>query len=365
MNAHNVPPPVSGLRFPARLTRWLGNLSKGTAPRRLIAAAALTVLAGIAPLAGAQETRSYVLTTATTGGTFYPVGVAIATLVKVKLQSSKHIGMSAISSAGSGENIRLLRENQAQFAILQGLFGIYAKEGTGPLKADGPQKNLRSISMLWPNVEHFLLVDDLVKTGTIDDLKGAYGQKFSIGPRNSGPESSNRFVLGNLGIDPEKFDLVYQGHGPSVDALQNGLIVATNPVAGPPVSVVTRLLAQMGDEVRILEFTDEQLKRADGGRGLYFRYVIPAGTYPGQTKPIHTIAQPNFLAVNADVPAEDVYQITKTIYENLPFLNNIHAATKEMSLEHAMSGLPLPLHPGAARYYKEAGLKIPPALLAD
>jgi len=326
------------------------------------AALAATLCAPIG--ATAQDTRSYVLTTATTGGTYYPVGVAIATLVKVKLQASKKIDMSAISSAGSGENVKLLREKQAQFAILQGLFGKYAREGSGAIKADGPQPNLRSIGMLWSNVEHFIVSAEYAKTGTVDDLAGMLGKKFVIGARNSGTEHSNRFLLTNLGYPPEKFDLVFLGFGPSVDALQNGTAVGTNPGAGPPVSVVTRAFAQMGDRVRLLELTDAQLKKADGGTGLYYRYVVPAGTYPGQTKDFNTIAQPNFLAVNVDIPEEDVYLITKTIYENLPFLNNIHASTKEMSLKTAMSGLPLPLHPGAARFYKEAGLSIPDQLMA-
>lgn len=331
---------------------------------RLAICAALVAGLGLAAGASAQDARSYVLTTATTGGTYYPVGVAVATLVKVKLQNKNKIDMSAISSAGSGENVKLLREKQAQFAILQGLFGKYAKEGSGPIKADGPQPNIRSITMLWPNVEHFIIASEYAKTGTVDDLKNIVGKKFAIGARNSGTEHSNRFLLNNLGYPPEKFDLAFLGFGPSADAMQNGNAVGTNLGAGPPVSVITRLFAQVGDKVRLLEVTDEQLGRADGDTGLYYRYVVPAGTYPGQTKDFNTIAQPNFLGVNADVPEADVYLITKTIYENLAFLNNIHAATKEMSLKNAISGLPLPLHPGAAKYYKEAGLAIPDRLMA-
>jgi TRAP transporter TAXI family solute receptor len=69
--------------------------------------------------------------------------------------------------------------------------------------------------------------------------------------------------------------------------------------------------------------------------------------------------------VNADVSEEDVYQLTKTIYENLTFLNGIHAATKAMALEKAIAGMPVPLHPGAVRYYREAGLAIPDHLIAE
>ena len=108
----------------------------------------------------AADERSYLLATATTGGTYYPVGVAIATLTKVKLQAQHKIGMSAINSAGSGENVKLLRDNEAQFAILQGLFGYYAWNGKGQLEQEGPQKDLRSVTMLWQNVEQFVVLAD-------------------------------------------------------------------------------------------------------------------------------------------------------------------------------------------------------------
>lgn len=326
-----------------------------------LAAAAAVGLGLSSGPAAAQET-SYILSTATTGGTYYPVGVALATLVKVKLQASDGIDMSAISSAGSAENIRLMRDGEAQFSILQGLFGIYGRDGSGPIEEDGPQPNLRSVSMLWNNVEHFLLHKDLAETGTIEDMKNVYGRPYSIGARTSGTRFSNEFILGNLGIDYEQYDLVFKGYGPSIDDLQNGAIVGTNPTAGPPVGAVTRAFAQMGDDIVFLQFTEEQAAAADGGESLYNLYTIPAGTYPGQEEDWITIAQPNFLAVNADVDEEHVYLITKTIFENLPFLNNIHAATNEMSLESALAGLPFPLHPGAARYFEEAGLEIPERL---
>ena len=118
----------------------------------------------------AADERNYLLATASTGGTYYPVGVALATLTKVKLQPSEKIGMSAINSAGSGENVKLMRDNEAQFAILQGLFGYYAWNGKGPIENDGPQKELRSVSMLWPNVEQFVVLADKAKSGTNSHL---------------------------------------------------------------------------------------------------------------------------------------------------------------------------------------------------
>lgn len=312
----------------------------------------------------AADERSYILTTATTGGTYYPVGVALATLIKVKLQNAEKIDVSAISSAGSGENVKLLRENQAQFAILQGLFGQWATTGTGKVAADGKQENLRSVSMLWQNVEHMVVATDDAATGTIDDLKALSGKTFSIGKKNSGTEGSGQTILGNLGIDYEGFELVHQGYTPTAEGLQNGTIVGANMTGGPPVSAVTQAFAAMGDKLTVLDFDDEQMTRANGDGALWTRFVIPAGTYPGVDKDINTIAQPNFLAVNADVDEDAVYLITKTIYENLPFLNGIHAATKAMAIDKAIGGLPAPLHPGAARYYKEQGIEIPEALMA-
>lgn len=327
-------------------------------------AAALSLSTFIAPRADAAE-RSYILTTATTGGTYYPVGVALATLIKVKLQAKDKISMAAINSAGSGENVKLLRENQAQFAILQGLFGQWAWTGTGGVKADGPQKNLRSISMLWQNVEHFVLASKHAKTGTIDDLVGMKGARFAIGKKASGTEGSGRAILSNLGVDPDKqFELVYLGYGPSSDAMQNGNIDGMNVPGGVPVGALTQAFATLKDNIRVLDFTDAQIAKVNGEGELWTREVIKAGTYPNQTKPINTIAQPNFLAVRADIDEDAVYKITKTIYENLAFLQNIHKATKDMALEKAIAGLPMPLHPGALKFYKEKGLKIPERLIA-
>ena len=132
------------------------------------AAAGAVLFAGAAPGVKAQEAHDYILATASTGGTYYPVGVAIATLTKVKLQPKLKIGMSAINSAGSGENVKLLRDNEAQFAILQGLYGYYARAGKGPVEADGPQTDMRAVTMLWQNVEHFVIQADLAKPANMN-----------------------------------------------------------------------------------------------------------------------------------------------------------------------------------------------------
>ncbi|MBS1302299.1 TAXI family TRAP transporter solute-binding subunit [Loktanella sp. SALINAS62] len=317
-----------------------------------------------ANMASAQDTSDYILATASTGGTYYPVGVALSTLVKVKLQPGMGIGMSAISSAGSGENVRLLREDEAQFAILQGLYGFYAASGTGPLEDVGPQENLRSVSMLWQNVEHFVAASDAAPTGTMEDFVNLTGEAVALGAQNSGTLGSNAALLSGLGVDVETdYELVYGGYGPAAEALQNGQVKGISTPAGVPVGALSQLFASAGDSVTLLNFTDEQRTAADGGRDLWTAYTIPANTYSGQTEDVVTVAQPNFLAVGADVDEENVYQITKTIYENLPFLQAIHPATNAMNIDAAIAGLPLPLHPGAVRYYQEIGMDIPDRLI--
>jgi TRAP transporter TAXI family solute receptor len=328
-----------------------------------IAAAAVAATAGFG--AHAQDAKNYILATASTGGTYYPVGVAISTLTKVKLEPKQKIGMSAISSAGSGENVKLIRDGEAQFAILQGLFGFYAATGTGPVEADGPQEHLRSVSMLWQNVEHFVVQADKAPTGTIEDMAALKGETMALGSQNSGTIGSNRTILSGFGVDIDAdYELLYAGYGPSAEAVQNGQAAGMGTPAGVPVSAVTQLMSSAGDSVKLLSFTPEQIEKANSGKDLWTEYKIPGGTYPGVDEEVTTIAQPNFLATHADIPEEDVYQITKTMYENLAFLQAIHPATKAMTLEAAIAGLPVPLHPGAARYYKEAGLEIPDRLMA-
>ena len=333
---------------------------------KLFKSAAASVIAMSLSVSAVQaEEASYILATASTGGTYYPVGVALATLVKVKLQPKQKIGMAAISSAGSGENVRLLREGEAQFGIMQGLYGYYAATGTGPLAEVGPQENLRSVSMLWQNVEQFVVASGVAKTGTVGDLAALKGESMALGKQNSGTIGSNAALLSGLGVDINSdYTLVHGGYGPSAEALQNGQVKGVGIPAGVPTGAISQLFAASGDNVSMLSFTEEQAKAADGGRGLWTPFTIAAGTYPGQTADVNTIAQPNFLATSADVSEENVYLITKTIYENLPFLQAIHPATKAMMIERAIAGLPLPLHSGAARYYAEVGVDIPANLIA-
>lgn len=324
---------------------------------------ALVATAITASTALAQDAKDYVLNTASTGGTYHPVGTAISTLSKVKLLPKEKFSLTAVNSAGSGANVQALGAGTADFAILQGLFGSYAATGTGPVSE--PQTNLRSVTMLWQNVEQFVLANDKVSSGTVADLMEVKGMAMGMGKQNSGTIGSNKVLLTGLGLDIESdYELVFAGYGPTADALANGQAIGAGMPSGPPTGAITKLMASNEGKFTILDVTAEQAASMDGGRNLWTPYKIAAGTYPGQEKDINTIAQPNFLAVNASVDEEHVYLLTKTMYENLGFLQAIHPATKAMAIESAVAGLPVPLHPGALRYYKEVGVEVPERLMA-
>jgi len=306
--------------------------------------------------------RPYILTTATTGGTYYPVGVALATITKAQLFDTAGISLSAISSAGSLENIKLMRDNQAQFALLQGIFAAWAWNGDGPISR--PQPWLRSVGAMWQNTDHFVLLTELTTDGSVMDIAHLNGERFAIGARNSGAERSGRHILDSLAIDYEATtSLAYMGYGATANAIQDGTIVGMNIPAGVPVTAITRAFAMVGENLTLLSFTDEHVTRVNAKYPLWSRYLIPADTYPNQSEEVLSIAHPNVLAVRADIPDEAVYEITRVIFENLAALHEIHKATREVTLDNALTGLGAPLHPGAIRYYREKGLVIPPELM--
>ena len=308
--------------------------------------------------------RPYVLTTATTGGTYYPVGVALATIAHAQLAESEGISMTAISSAGSLENVKLLRDNQAQFALLQGPFGAWSWAGEGPVS--NPQTHMRSVAAMWNNVEHFVLLTRLTETGTMSDLNNLNGERYVLGARNSGADQTGRFILDTLGIDYQsKFTLAYMGYGPTTSALQDNNIVGMNIPAGAPVSSITQAYALLGDDMTILNWTQEQLDKINAKYPLWDWYEFPPGTYPNQNELIRTVASPNVLVTRVDIPEDDVYHITKVIWENLATLQEIHGATKDMRMDIAIAGLGAPLHAGALRYYREVGLPIPDRLILE
>ena len=339
-------------------------LARGTSWRFLSLAICLCVMQlGSAWPATAQEAadrNAYLLGTASTGGAYHPVGVALSTLIKLKLLPTSDIDLTAINTDGSRENIELLRRDDIQLAIISALAGHEARTGTGEFSEAGADDGLRAIMTLWLSTDHLLVRDDVVESGTIEDLLNLQGRPVSLGRPNSGTLLENRALLAGLGLDVETdFDLVELGYGESAEALAAGQIDAMGVSGGVPIGAVQNAFEALGEEVAVLEISDEQLAQINGGRRIWQRVVIPSGTYPGQSREVFTIGTPNILAVRADVEEDVVYQITRTIFEELEYLHGLHATTRQISLDNAVSGLPLPIHDGAARYYAEEGVELP------
>ena len=265
--------------------------------------------------------------------------------------------LSAVESKGFVDNVRKLQRNEAQFAILQAMFGHFARTGTGTFAGEAPDDSIRAIAMLWRDADHFVIDRAYEKTGTIADLGELKGMPVSLGVDGPGPIESNRLLLSHLGIDVDNsFNLTHLNYQQSSEALKRGEIKGMSTPIRPPAPHIENVLANSGGQHTLLEFTDEQIAKADGGLGLWTPYVIPAATYPGQERDIQTVAKSNLLVARADVDDEVVYQVTKAMFENLDFLRNIHDAMYETSLDRALVGMPMPLHPGALRFYQEVGL---------
>lgn len=312
-----------------------------------------------------DDRPAYVLSTASTGGAFHQGGVSLSALVKIKLLPDHDIDLTTKNSTGSMENIARLGDGTSDFAIVQGLLGLHARRGTGPATGLGSQRDLRAVTMLWPNVEHFIVRKNAAKSGTIMDLVDLQGQRMSFGQEGSAIES-NRFLLGNLGMDiSQDFDQAYMPFRSSAAAFRRGDINGLSLPASTPISNFIELMGSLGPDAAILNWTAEDLKKADSDLGLWSPLSIPAETYPGQTEAIETIAQPNFLAVRADVDDDVVYAITKAIFENLPFLKRLHRPFQFLTTDRAVRGLPVPLHPGALRYFQEIRLDMANTVMAE
>jgi TRAP transporter TAXI family solute receptor len=312
---------------------------------------------GVQTAAENKDKKFVSVATASTGGTYYPIGVGMANVWSSHLKDEK-IQSSGQSSAGSIENIELLREGEAQLAILQGLISSQAYAGNGSFEGKR-YEDLRTISMLWPNVEHFVLMNDKVKTGTIDDIKGT---GFSVGPQASGTEQSTVVMMEGLGLTKKDISPEYLGYSDTVSAMRDGRLDGGSLPAGIPISAITDMYAS-NVKASILEVTDEQLDAINNVSDTWYRYVIPAGTYPRVETDINTIAQPNLLSTTKEMDEETIYILTKTLYENLDEMYEVHSSAKEMTLETALDGVSVPLHAGAYKYFKEAGLDIPENLI--
>ncbi|MEW6625051.1 MAG: TAXI family TRAP transporter solute-binding subunit [Bacillota bacterium] len=290
------------------------------------------------------------IATGNTGGTYYPVGVAMGQLFSQKIS---YVTSSAMSTGGSVDNIGLLRSNEAQVATMMATVVNWAFFGEEQF-ADNKYDELRAITSLWPNLNHIVVLKDIK---SFEDLKG---KRFVVGAARSGTETDSYAILSSLGLyyrdedgGKKNIEPVWVNYAEAVEAMKNRQVAGGMFNTFPPGSAVADLMAN-GD-AHILSLTDEQIAQLSAQHPLYIKYTIPAGTYPNQPQDVQVSGYPNILITTTNVPEDTVYEMTKTIFENLDFLETAHQAAKSIRLEDATKGVQIPFHDGAKRYLEEQG----------
>lgn len=305
-----------------------------------IAASALSV--GVK--AQAQEFVS--ILTGGTGGVYYPIGVSLAGIYSKNIK-----GMQATAQAtkGSVENLQRLGKNDAEVAITLGDSLSFAWNGNPEVGFPQPVKNLRGVAVLYANVIQIVASKD----SGIKSLSDLKGKRMSVGAPRSGTELNTRAVLAAAGIDYKDLGKVeYLDFNQSVELIKNRQLDVTLQSVGLG-NAALRDLANSVDIVVVPVSAAEAAKIPDKA---YQPTVVPANTYKGQTEPVPTVEVANILVTTDKVPAETVYQMTKLMFENLDTLIAAHASAKSIKLETALKGMPIPLHPGAEKYYREKGV---------
>jgi len=323
----------------------------------LVTVMAVLVVGCLIGGAGQAAKKTFIrIPTASMGGSYYPAGSVIASLLNDKL-GAEGIVASAQESGGSTENINMMAKGEAEGAVLLASVVAEAYNGKGAFK-DRAYKDLRMITVLWPNATQMVVTE---KSGikTYQDLKG---KRVSVGQASSATEYMTRAAFDGAGITYKDIIPEFLGFAQSADAVKDGRIVAAQLSGGiPHPSVLDLFASRVG--VRLLGMTEDEIKRACELHPEFMGFTIEPNTYPGQDRAVRTIATTTGFGVRRDIPEELVYKITKTIFENLDYIHKSYDALKYMSLEHAIPGLVAPLHPGAIRYYKERELKIPESLI--
>jgi uncharacterized protein len=310
---------------------------------KVIAAA----IAAVAVL-GIPATRAQAFINVLTGGTsgvYYPLGVAIGKIYSDKIPNVK---TQVQATKASVENLILLQQGRGEIAFALGDSLKAAWEGDQEAGFKTRLDRLRTIGAIYPNYIQIVATSDSgIKT--LADLKG---KSLSVGAPKSGTELNSRAILGAAGLSYKDIGKVeYLPFAESVDLMKNRQLDATLQSAGLGV-------ASLKDLSTSSDMTVVSVPKAvvDKIGPPFVSVMIPANTYTGQDKDVPTAAVINYLVTSSAVSDDLVYQMTKLIYESLPELANSHAAGKEIRLETAANGSPVPLHPGAIRYYKEKGL---------
>jgi uncharacterized protein len=279
-------------------------------------------------------------------GVYYPVGVALS---QIYAKAIPNVRATAQVTKASAENLNLLQAGRGELAMALGDSVSDAWKGDAEAGFKTKLDKLRGLSGTYNNYIQIVAgADSGIKT--LADLKG---KRISVGAAKSGTELNARAIFKAAGLNYSDMAKVeYLAFGESVELMKNRQLDATLQSAGLGVAS----LRDLATAVKIIVIPVPADVVAKVGDAAYQAAIIPANTYPGQTTDVATAAIPNFLVTHAGVSEELAYQMTKSMYENLDTLYAAHNSAKAIKRENAIKGMPVPLHPGAERYYKEVGL---------
>jgi len=291
-----------------------------------------------------QNPTPLILATGGTAGTYYPFGEALAKIFDNKAK----VQVTVQATDGSVENLQLVNRKQAELAIVQSDMMDYAYHAQETFTEKLTM--IRGITILYPEIIQIVVRADS-DIDTIADLKG---KKVGVGSPGSGTEANFRQLAAIYGLDYREFQPMYLSFAASASEFKAKTIDAFIIVSASPNSMIQDIAVQ--HKIKILSMTDNAITKINKQYPFLAPVTIPANTYKGQTAAVRTVAVQAALIVNAQVPEEVVYTITKSLFENQAELVQSHSKGKELSLEKATRGMSIPLHPGAMKYYKEKGI---------
>lgn len=281
-----------------------------------------------------------------TSGVYYPIGVGLSQLYSNGIEGSK---TSVQATKASVENLNLLQAGRGELAFALGDSVADAWNGVEDAGFKAPLKKLRAIAGTYPNYIQIVASKESGIT-TLADLKG---KRISVGAPKSGTELNARAIFKAAGLSYEDMGKVeFLPYAESVELIKNRQLDATLQSSGLGMAAIRDLAATL--PITFVAIPAEITAKIDNAA--YQAASIPAGTYDGQDSDVPTVAITNILVSHEGVSDEVAYQMTKLMFDNLERLGNAHSAAKDIKLEGAAKDLPIPLHPGAERFYKEAGV---------
>ena len=284
-----------------------------------------------------------VLATGGNTGTYYSYGLAIGQVLGEKIGTTFDVQSTGASKA----NIQLIDSGEADIAVVQNDVMYYANTGTDLFAADGKIESFSAMATLYPELVQIIASE---KSGikTVADLKG---KRVSVGDAGSGVEFNAKQILAaydiDMNADIEKQNLSF---GASADALKDDKIDAFFCVAGIPTTAVTDLA--LGNDIVAVSIDDEHFDALSAEYGFYTKQNIPAGTYNGVDADVQTVAVMATFIVSNDMTEDEVYNITKALFESKEEITTAHVKGAELNAETAVDGISIPMHPGAKKYFK-------------